>query len=713
MKKAFLLLIGSLLLSSCSLIDSSSSSAPASSTPQSSQESKPEESSPEASTSEESEPEESSEEPSEESSEETSSSEEISSSEETSLSSEASSVSSSSIASNVFTVQDDTSPLPSKQRSYYQLLVYSFADGNNDGIGDFKGIVDKLDYLQKLGIGGIWLSPIHPAASYHSYDVTDYYSVNSVYTPTVDGVRYDLNKLLSECHSRDIHVILDLVLNHSSTNHPWYYSDHKNWYTSSDQWYFGGSMPEFNYDIPAVRNEMKNIGTYWLNKGVDGFRLDAAWWIYNHGNYATKDDENKTIAWWQEFATAMKNKKSDVYLIGEVLTDDNQNAIDMYAGLDADFNFERIGATVRASKGEEAGKYAEYVASYHKKITAKNSDAIPSPTLSNHDIGRFPKREQVSGAEALKMANALTMITPGGGYLYYGDELGMDASSGGWDDMAYRTPMPWSKGQTNSQSYYGQSSSYTTLTNKKADIDAKSDSSLYGYLAKAINFKNKHIDLYTGTPTQFMTPSGRLGAIKVSGNRDYIIFINSATSAAELTLSGPYGLGCDLATSGHVSLTEDGLHIPKKSIAILEIKDGFKLDNLSWSDGSQDESSSSDGFDFKGTPESKVGRIDSPVSGKMTLYYFNGETLWDDVYCYAWLDGSTNYLGSWPGTKMTKVDDYWYSIEISHGASNVIFANGQGEQTIDLAENNGTHYFVPTSFDGKINGDWYSSNPLG
>ena len=622
--------------------------------------------------------------------------------------SSSSSLSQSSIAMSE--VKEDEGSLPARYRTWYQLLVYSFADGNNDGVGDFKGIVDKLDYLRNLGIGGIWLSPIHEAASYHSYDVKDYYSVNSKYTPTVGGVKYDLKKLLEECHKRDIKVSLDLVLNHSSTEHPWYYRDHKDWYTSSNQWYFGGSMPEFNYDVAAVRTEMKKIGAYWIDQGVDGFRLDAAYWIYNQGQYASKEMEKKTIAWWKEFSVAMKAKKSDFYLIGEVLTDENQNAIDMMEGLDTNFNFERIGKLVNASKGEDGAELAKYVASYHEKIKAKNSDSLPSPTLSNHDIGRYINREGVTGKNQIKMANGLMAIMPGGAYIYYGDELGMTGSSGGWQDMSYRTPMPWTSGQTNPSSYYGNWGDSTTLSGAKADVDAKNDDSIYAYTAKVINFKNKHHDLYTGTPILLDSKSNAIGALKIDGKRDYAIIFNSSDSAGTVSLGGSYSLGADLSVQGNI-YSDDNItfSLPSKSIAVFEIGNDFALVSSSATGGNS--SSIEEGFEFKGTPEDKLAPIVSEAQGKMELYFFNGQTKWDQVNCYAWVDDSIRYLGNWPGTSIAKVDELWYKVEIPHGASNVIFNNGS-KQTIDLSQKEGTHYFVPTSFNDKISGVWYSSNPL-
>ena len=104
-------------------------------------------------------------------------------------------------------------------RTWYEIFVYSFCDSNGDGIGDLQGVISKLDYLQELGITGIWFMPIHPSQSYHKYDVADYYDIDPDY-----GTMQDMEQLLAECETRGIKVITDLVLNHTGDDHPWFLS---------------------------------------------------------------------------------------------------------------------------------------------------------------------------------------------------------------------------------------------------------------------------------------------------------------------------------------------------------------------------------------------------------------------------------------------------------------------------------------------------------
>ena len=194
----------------------------------------------------------------------------------------------------------------------YEIFVQSFADSNGDGIGDINGMTSKLDYLQNLGVEGIWLMPINPSPSYHKYDVADYYNVHPDY-----GTLDDFKNFVKEAHKRNIKVIIDMVLNHCGRTNRWFqealkdpnskYWDYFVWTHKNDpqtkvegkiisgdssnsrRWvkvdgsdylyyaYFGGSMPDLNYDNPKLREEVFKIGKFWLGEvGIDGFRLDAA-----------------------------------------------------------------------------------------------------------------------------------------------------------------------------------------------------------------------------------------------------------------------------------------------------------------------------------------------------------------------------------------------------------------------------------------------------
>lgn len=463
----------------------------------------------------------------------------------------------------------------SNYRTFYQLLVYSFADGNGDGVGDFKGIIDHLDYLKDLGIGAIWLSPIQPSDSYHSYDCTDYYSVKSAYEVTVGGVRYDFAKLLQAAHQKDIKIVMDMVLNHTSRNHVWY-QQHRDWYGNDNKFGF----PEFNFDKTEVREAIKNVGLYWLRQGVDGFRLDAAYWVYNSG--ANRDTKN--FDWWQEFSHAMKNEKSDSYLVGEVLDENHDLAFDYTAcGFDSTFDFEAPRQTYEAFNGK-ASSFASEIAEDQAKIDAYNPNAIMARALSNHDIGRFSQNHPTSSdtpyfienASQYKIATALNALTPGNTYIYYGDELGLRATADGYQDQSYRTPMPFETGLTNSTAYFENfhlsgASTWSTLSNRSISEDQADPHSAYSLLKKAISIK-------AGDP---VLRKGRVEA-KSSGNSDLVDYSisldgetthfycnTSASKPITVNVSGQIADSIS-ATSSVPSLAGGVLTLPPCSIAFID-----------------------------------------------------------------------------------------------------------------------------------------------
>ena len=256
-----------------------------------------------------------------------------------------------------------------KYRNYYEIFVYSFYDSNGDGYGDLNGVTQKLDYVKEMGFNGIWLMPINSAVSYHGYDVTDYYSINSKF-----GTEEDLVNLLNAAHSKGINVIMDLVINHTSTSHEWFkeaaryirtngkpggtYGNYYNFSKSSlsgysklpdtDYYYeaqFWSGMPDLNLDSTTVRNEIVNIMAHWLNLGVDGFRLDAVTSYYT--NYTQNNVE--FLDWLYKEA---KKIKPSVYMVGEAwLNLDTQVRKYYDSGVDSFFLFpsaQASGATVKS-----------------------------------------------------------------------------------------------------------------------------------------------------------------------------------------------------------------------------------------------------------------------------------------------------------------------------------------------------------------------------
>lgn len=358
------------------------------------------------------------------------------------------------------------SAAPASETVTYEIFVRAFADTNGDGIGDLRGVTGKLDYLRDLGVQAIWLMPINPSPSYHKYDVTDYTEIHPDY-----GTMEDFEHLVAEAHRRGIRVIMDLVINHTSGRHPWFESAVRDplgpdggfyvWKTADEidsltvettgpdtdnlqRWhpapgtdgifyyaYFTGGMPDLNFDNPAVRKEIFDIGRFWLAKGVDGFRLDAAMHIF--------PDERgpDSVAFWKEFRAEMQKVNPDVLLVGEVWAGSDKTGAFLPA-LGSVFNFELAGAILDAVK---TGR-GEGLAARHADIRRRYADATPdfidATFLSNHDQNRV--MSVLASEDKARVAAALLLTLPGAPYLYYGEEIGM---LGAKPDPYIREPMLW------------------------------------------------------------------------------------------------------------------------------------------------------------------------------------------------------------------------------------------------------------------------------
>ena len=193
-----------------------------------------------------------------------------------------------------------------RKRSFYQIWVRSFADGNGDGIGDLYGVYEKLDYVKSLGVDGIWFSPLYPSPNADfGYDISDYKNIHPEY-----GDLNQFQKVLDKAHALNLAVVMDLVINHTSDEHPWFleskkgrdnpYNDYYIWRDKPNNWksilegeaweydetrgqyylhLFAKKQPDLNMDNPKVREEVKSILRFWLELGVDGFREDVITFI--------------------------------------------------------------------------------------------------------------------------------------------------------------------------------------------------------------------------------------------------------------------------------------------------------------------------------------------------------------------------------------------------------------------------------------------------
>lgn len=430
---------------------------------------------------------------------------------------------------------------------YYEIFVRSFYDSDGDGIGDLKGITEKLDYLNDgnpatkddLGIGGIWLMPINPSPSYHGYDVTDYRSINPDY-----GTIEDMQNLLTEAHKRGIKVIMDLVVNHTSKVHPWFVDSaknndgkYRNWYVwaedqhrpvsgtsaagSGNPWHpllgshymgtFWDGMPDLNFDNPQVRSEMKDIGTFWLKQGLDGFRLDAAKHIYedllSDKSAATTA---KNVAWWQEFRQSMSKVNPEVYIVGEVW---ENSAVSVGAYLDhafnSGFNFGLAESLISSAKTEKDSGVAFTLERTYKLYSQLSGSTFTDATfLTNHDKNRVMSQLQNEPLHA-KMAASMLLTLPGNPFIYYGEEIGM---LGVKPDEGIREPMRWTAGQpANGQTTWEPGSNNDAESGVNVESQLNSSDSLLERYRQLISIRGEIPALRDGDIRDY--PSGNAGVM--------------------------------------------------------------------------------------------------------------------------------------------------------------------------------------------------------
>ncbi len=405
---------------------------------------------------------------------------------------------------------------------YYQIFVRSFSDSNNDGIGDLNGITNKLDYLNTLGITGIWLSPIFESPSYHGYDVVDYKNVDSEFG-TID----DLKTLLNECHSRNIKVILDFIPNHTSDQHQWFkeaissennkYRDYyvwanestnlntispvgnKAWAKASNSYYyttFWSGMPDLNFDNPQVQKEIIDTAKWWLDIGVDGFRIDAALHIFEPERF---DD---SIAWWDTFRESLAAYKKDTYLVAEIWS--SPSVISSYFNvMDSCFNFNIGKPIMSAVNSGFASELRSDLNAIYKNYSHELTDSyVDAPFLTNHDMERV--MSLVASENQAKVAASIYLTLPGNPFIYYGEEIGMKGKK---PDEFLREPFIWNGERKDGETSW-QKIKYnldTTPANKQL-TDLKS---IFSHYKDLINYRKEDLTLSTGN-IEFIKVQGKL-----------------------------------------------------------------------------------------------------------------------------------------------------------------------------------------------------------
>lgn len=427
-----------------------------------------------------------------------------------------------------------------RQAVFYELWVRSFQDSDGDGIGDLPGLTSRLDYLSDLGVGGLWLMPTYPSPLADSgYDVADYVGVHPDY-----GDLADMDTLLTEAHSRGLRIYLDLVFNHTSLAHPWFEESRTdpsgargNWFVWSDteglgcdgaagpfgtvrwtldavrgQYYFHQfypAQPDLDFDEPAVREALLDVARFWLDRGVDGFRLDVPY------RYAEELPVCSHLPGTFDFLRSLR-EVTDSYdgeraMVGETLA--SPEVLAQYLEPDVlHMGFLLLEATVfwiAGSSGNAAGlgRAIDGVVAALPPTT----DGTFATILGNHDFARVSAAVS-DDPGALRVMAGTQLTLPGVPFVYYGEELGMLSGSDiivdGRDSA--RTPMQWdataNAGFTTGTPFLALAPGHDT---RSVESELADDTSLLSYYRRLIALRNATPALRTGTYQSVRGPNTR------------------------------------------------------------------------------------------------------------------------------------------------------------------------------------------------------------
>ena len=470
----------------------------------------------------------------------------------------------------------------------YHIYPQSFKDSNNDGYGDLQGIIQKLDYLEELSIHAIWLSPIYQSPLIDGgYDISDYKKIHPDY-----GTMDDFRQLLDEAHQRNIRIIMDLVFNHTSDQHPWFIESKSskenskrdwyiwrppcngktpnNWRTNfgkkawqydplTEEYYFHSffrEQPDLNWRNPEVKRAMFDIASFWLNMGIDGFRLDVINMIFKNNSFQNDSikalfsnsrvfnrNQPEVYEVLKEFRLLIE-QYSDKTSVGEIYSPppgDAKLAASFLGNgsnmLHLAFDFSLIFSVWKASS------YYKIIQNYYQHIPKKG---WPCFFLSNHDIGRSVGRTILSFFKhsKAKLHAVLLLTLKGTPFIYYGDEIGMENTDipkhkirdlygklfyplyKGRDSA--RTPMQWNDtdfaGFSIVEPFLPVNNNYKLINVETA---SKDENSVFTTYKKLINLRNQHVVLQSGE-IKFLNHGNKNVLIysRYLENKKIVVFLN-------------------------------------------------------------------------------------------------------------------------------------------------------------------------------------------
>jgi trehalose-6-phosphate hydrolase len=509
-----------------------------------------------------------------------------------------------------------------KHTVFYEIYMTSYCDCNRDGVGDIPGILSKLPYLKKLGVGGIWLTPFYPSPKVdNGYDVSDYCDVDPDY-----GTLEDFKWLVAEAHELGIKVIADMVVNHTSTRHPWFLeasssrdSLKRDWYIWKDpvggrepnNWesFFGGSAWEYdqntgqyyyhsfareqadlNWKNSQVKEAVYKVLDFWMEKGIDGFRFD----VINNLSVSQTMEDNPSVENGEqlhvndvnqpgiyevisEICRQIREKKPDAFLVGEISSDELEclHSYTLLDGLDTTFNF-NLGS-------REQFQFGEILEEMRRMQALYGPSESPTVFFGSHDMRRFPDRFSFSEGK-VKCLLTLMMTCKGIPFLYFGDELGqrsrilssIEEAKDVQGILAYETAINEGKSKAEAIRVLNEKSRDTSrnpMDWEEAVRQMEEPSSVWNYARSLIQIRKGKEELVSGEMCLREYAPKVMAIERILGKQRITAVMNF--SDREVGIPVEYGFRLLLASEENMKWgPEHRLLLPGGSCVILEYKDG-------------------------------------------------------------------------------------------------------------------------------------------
>ena len=447
------------------------------------------------------------------------------------------------------------SPLPAgwEHGAFMEVFVRSYQDSNGDGIGDLRGLTQRLDYLQALGIKGLWLMPVNASSDHdHGYHVTDYRAIDPDY-----GTLADFDELVRQAHARGIGIVIDYVINHSSKQNPlfvhsassktdpwrdwyvwedakpvgWSIFDHDPWTMTPNGAYFAQfaeNIPDFNLRNPAVVAYHLDSLRFWLNHGVDGFRIDAVGHLFENGPDGwSMQPENYPFL-------AQVRKALDIDHPHVMVCESPGDPIGFAAptACGSSFAFGHSDALVQAGLGD--AKAIRDVAGYFTKAPDTMATMV-----SNHDSFAGKRLWDAMGGNParVRVAAAAYLLQPGTPYVYYGEELGMSAAATESADGQLRGPVSWTPaGGFSTGAPYRPAS--TNLATNNAEAERADPDSMLAFYTAMLRLRNTHSSIALGAYVAPRVDGSTMSFQRVDALEHTVVVINYGEVAGSASVAG-------------------------------------------------------------------------------------------------------------------------------------------------------------------------------